>query len=144
MGRLDLRHPLRAPHAALVLLPALLLDTAFALDLVGRLLDAGGLWTAGGRVGTAGVVAGLVAGLPAGLTGARRRGGRTAAFALPYLAGVALFALARWVRGDAAIPPEPVLVGAEGMATLLVYAGGWAGGYFGGGAAPAGPRQGEQ
>lgn len=121
----------RRVSLVLVLLPVLLLDTAFALDLAGRLLDAEGLWTAGGRLGAAGAAAGLVAGLPAGVFGARARGGRPARFALLYLAGVALFALARWVRGDATIPPEPVLVSVEGVAVLLAYAGGWTGGYFG-------------
>jgi hypothetical protein len=142
----------RSMPRILVLVPALLLDAAFALDLLGRLLDAEGLWTAGGRVGVLGVAAALAAALPAGVAGARAHGGRAARFVLLYGVGAALFALARWVRGDAMIPPETVLVAAEGAAVLLAYAGGWAGGYFGG-RGPAGEtatsprpglRQGEQ
>lgn len=114
----------------LVLAPALLLDTAFAADLLGRLLGAEALWTAGAHLGGAGVAAGLAAGLPAGVVAAR---GRRFRFAVLYLAGVALFALARWVRGDAAVPPEAVLVALEGTAAALAYAGAWAGGLLGGG-----------
>lgn len=114
----------------LVLAPAVLLDTAFSLDLLGRLLDAEGLWTLGAHAAVAGVAAGLLAGLPAGTLGARGGRGRPVRFAGLYGTGLALFALARWVRGDAAIPPEPVLVAVEGMADVLVLAGAWAGGFL--------------
>lgn len=119
----------RGVLAALVLVPAVLLDTAFSLDLVGRLFGVAWLWTAGAHLAVAGVALGLVAGLPAGAAGTR---GRRWRFALPYLLGLALFALARWVRGDAAVPPEAVLVAAEGIAAALAYAGTWAGGLAGG------------
>lgn len=120
----------RSVRLALVLGPAVLLDIAFSLDLLGRLFGAEGLWTLGAHVSVAGVAAGLLAGLPAGVTGARAGGGRPVRFAVLYLVGLALFALARWVRGDAAIPPEPVLVTAEGIADVLVLAGAWAGGFL--------------
>jgi hypothetical protein len=120
----------RSSLAALVLGPAVLLDTAFSLDLLGRLFGAGWMWAAGAHLAVAGVAAGLVLGLPAGVLGARAGRGRPVRFALHYLAGLALFALARWVRGDAAIPPEPVLVAAAGIADALVLAGAWAGGWL--------------
>lgn len=120
----------RSVRLVLVLVPAVLLDTAFSLDLLGRLFGAEGLWTLGAHVAVAGVAAGLVAGLPAGVMGARAGRGRAVRFAVLYLAGLALFALARWVRGDAAIPPEPVLVTAEAVADVLLLAGAWAGGFL--------------
>ena len=120
----------RSVRLVLVLGPAVLLDTAFSLDLLGRLFGAEGLWTLGAHVAVSGVAAGLLAGLPAGITGARAGSGRPVRFAVLYLAGLALFALARWVRGDAAIPPEPVLVAAEAVADMLVLGGAWAGGFL--------------
>jgi|GEM_PF-4741184 len=120
----------RTLRHTLVLVPAALLDTAFALDLAGRWLHLEGLWTAGARVAVVGIAAGLLLGLPAGVAGARAGGRRTGRYAALTLAGLALFALARWVRGDEAIPPEPVLVAAEGIAVVLALAGAWAGGFF--------------
>ena len=114
----------------LVLAPAVLLDTAFGLDLLGRLFDAEGAWTLGAHAAVAGVAAGLLAGLPAGTPGPRAGRGRRVRFAALYGAGLALFALARWVRGDAAIAPEPVLVAVEGIADALVLAGAGAGGFL--------------
>lgn len=120
----------RSVRLVLVLGPAVLLDIAFSLDLLGRLFGAEGLWTLGAHVAVAGVAGGVLAGLPAGIAGAWAGGGRPVRFAVLYLAGLALFALARWVRGDAAIPPEPVLVAAEAVADVLVLAGAWAGGFL--------------
>jgi hypothetical protein len=111
-----------------VLAPIVLLDTAFSLDLLGRLFDAAGPWTLGAHAAAAGVAAGVLAGLPAGTLGAGR--GRRLRFAGLYAAGLALFALARWVRGDAAIPPEPVLLAVEAVADALLLAGAWAGGFL--------------
>ncbi len=120
----------RSVRLVLVLGPAVLLDTAFSLDLLGRLFGAEGLWTLGAHAAVAGVAAGLLGGVPAGVAGARAGRGRPLRFAAFYLAGLALFALARWVRGDAAIPPEPVLVAVELVADVLVLAGAWAGGWL--------------
>ena len=114
----------------LVLAPIVLLDTAFSLDLLGRLFDAEGPWTLGAHAAVAGVAAGVLAGLPAGTLGTRAGRGRRLRFAGLYAAGLALFALARWVRGDAAIPPEPVLVVVEAVADVLLLAGAWAGGFL--------------
>lgn len=117
-------------RSVLVLAPAVLLDTAFGLDLLGRLFDAEWTWTLGAHAAVAGVAAGLLAGLPAGTLGSGAGGGRRLRFAGLYTAGLALFALARWVRGDAVIPPEPVLVAVEGIADALLLAGAWAGGFL--------------
>ncbi len=117
-------------YRILVLVPAALLDTAFGLDLAGRWLHLEGLWTAGARVAVVGIAAGLLVGVPVGIAGARAGGRRAGRFAALTLAGLALFALARWVRGDEAIPPEPVLVAAEGIAVVLALAGAWAGGFL--------------
>lgn len=120
----------RPVHTFLVLAPAALLDLAFSLDLAGRLFGAPPLWTAGAHAAVAGIAAGLFAGLPAGIAGSRAAHGHTARFAALYFAGLALFALARWVRGHPAVPTEAVLVAAEGIADVLVAAGAWAGGFL--------------
>ncbi|HEX2092694.1 MAG TPA: hypothetical protein VHG28_09845 [Longimicrobiaceae bacterium] len=117
----------QSPSRLLVLGPALLLDTAFTADLLGRLFGVTWLWTAGAHLAVAGVAAGLALGLPAGALASRGQG-RPLRFVALYLLGLALFALTRWVRGDAAIPPEGVLVTLEGIAAVLAYAGSAAGG----------------
>jgi hypothetical protein len=52
-----------------------------------------------------------------------RRRGRAAAL----LAALSLFALAAWVRGNPAIPPDPAVLLAECIAAALLLAGAWLG-----------------
>lgn len=98
-----------------------LLAAATGADLLGSLTGLRALWIAGADLGTLGVVAGAFAvglRLPALLRASRGRAARFAALALP---GLALFAVARWVRGDAAIPPDPAVLLAEPVALLLLW-----------------------
>lgn len=90
---------------------------ALLLDLVGRTTGASGWWAAGAHLATAGVVVGAV-----GLALARRAPRR---FVLAGMFALPLFALARWVRGDADVVPEPPLLALEAIGGLLLLLGGW-------------------
>lgn len=105
-------------------LPAALLGAALAGDLTGLAFQRPALWIAAAHLALAGVVLG-VAGAAARLAlrlapraaaepfGSGRRG-----FALA--AALALFALARWVRGHPAVPPDPPVIGAEMIGVALL------------------------
>lgn len=98
-----------------------LLAAATAADLLGVAAGLALLWTAGAQLGTFGVLAGAFAvglRLPALLRAERSRGVR---FALLAVLGLAIFALAVWIRGDAGIPPDPAVLLAEAVATALVW-----------------------
>lgn len=124
-------HPV---HPALVPFPFAFLWGAFAFDLAGLALGRPAWWTTGAHLAAAGVALGLLAAVsgaldylhtvPPGSTGKRR----ATKHAAVNLAALALFALARWLRGDAAVPPDPALLGAEAIAVALLTAGGWMGG----------------
>lgn len=98
---------------------ALLLGAA-AADLLGAAMDAPMLWEAGARLALAGIAAGGLA-LLAGLRREGRRWRRTAAL----LAALGLFALAAWVRGSAAIPPDPGVLLVEAIAAALLLVAAW-------------------
>ena len=104
--------------------------TAFLIG--GTAFDAGGLalarplwWIAGAHLIYAGVATGAIAALagfadhlalPAGSPERRR----SATHAALNLTALALFALARWVRGHPEIPPDPPIIAAEALAAVLV------------------------
>lgn len=121
-------------HPALIPFPLAFLIGAFAFDLAGVLFDRPSLWTTGAHLAVAGVVMGLVAAVPGVIdflftvpprsTGKRR----AARHGIVNVTALALFALARWLRGDAAIQPEPVLLGVQAAGSALLLAGGWMGG----------------
>ncbi len=102
--------------STLTRLPAAFLHAAFACDLAGRLLERQPLWVAGHYLGLAGVVTGVAA--------LRYRPAR--GFGMNLLALV-LFALAGWVGGAPEVPPDPVLVGVEGIGAALLLVAGWRG-----------------
>ncbi len=92
------------------------------------------LWTTGGHLAVAGVIAGLIVAVP-GLvdfvyTVPPRSTGKKRArrHAIVNVSALLLFALARWLRGSAAIEPEPLLLGVEGIGAVLLLTGGWMGG----------------
>lgn len=124
-------HPV---HPALIPFPLAFLLGAFAFDVVGVWLDRPALWTTGAHLALAGVIAGLVAAVPGVIdywyTVPPRSTGKTRArkHALVNVSAIALFALARWIRGDATIQPDTVLIGAEGLGAGLLLMGGWMGG----------------
>jgi hypothetical protein len=104
-------------HSAALLASAVLAFAAL-LDLVGRILGQGWFWIAGGWVLPVGVIAAAAAGLVC-LTGRPRRG------TLLLLTAAFLAGLARWLRGSAAVPPDPPLIAAEILAVLFALLGYW-------------------
>jgi uncharacterized membrane protein len=117
----------------LALLPLLLLAGALAVDVAGALTLWPPLWVAGYYLTLAGVVAGLAA-VAARLLARRRaappRGGsgwRAAGYLLAGLAGLALFALAWWLRGHPEVAPDPGILVFEATALALLLAGAWLG-----------------
>lgn len=97
-----------------LLLPAaVLLSAALFADATGRLASVPRLWTTGGRLLVGGIGIGLLAWT---FQMGGGRGGRVA------LAGaLLLIAAARWLRGTAAVPPDPPLLAAECIGVLLVW-----------------------
>lgn len=121
-------------HPALIPFPLAFLLGAFAFDVLGVWLNRPALWTTGAHLAFVGVIAGLVAAVPGivdyvytvpprstGKSRARKHG-------LVNAGALLLFALARWVRGDAAVQPDVPLLAAEGIGAGLLLIGGWMGG----------------
>jgi nitrite reductase/ring-hydroxylating ferredoxin subunit/uncharacterized membrane protein len=107
---------------------------AFAFDLAGVFLDAPALWTTGAHLALAGVVTGVVAAIP-GLvdfvyTVPPNSSGKKRALRhmLAMVSAMVLFAFARWLRGDAANPPDTIILGFEALGTIALMFGGWLGG----------------
>lgn len=124
-------HPI---HPALIPFPFAFLSGAFFFDLLGVLLDRPGWWTTGAHLALAGIAMALVAAIPGTIdyfyTVPPKSSGKQRAtkHALANLTAVALFGLAWWLRGDAAVAPDPVLLGLEAIAVGLLTIGGWMGG----------------
>jgi uncharacterized membrane protein YbhN (UPF0104 family) len=115
------RARLALPLAALALLGAV-----YLLDLAGVLLSRSGLWHAAGAATWPALLA-MVLAAAIGWTGYHRgrgQGSATRHLAPRHLlvtgAGLALYALSRWVRGAADVPPDPVLLWSQGVALSLL------------------------
>lgn len=121
-------------HPALIPFPLAFLIGAFVFDVLGVWLDGPALWTTGAHLAVAGVIAGLVAAIPGIIdyvyTVPPRSTGKSRArkHALVNGSALVLFALARWIRGDATVQPDALLLGAEGLGAGLLLMGGWMGG----------------
>jgi nitrite reductase/ring-hydroxylating ferredoxin subunit/uncharacterized membrane protein len=121
-------------HPALIPFPFAFLIGAFVFDVLGVWLNRPTLWTTGAHLAVAGVLAGLLAAVP-GIIDYRytvppRSTGKARArkHALVNVSAIVLFALARWMRGDATVQPDTLLLGAEGLGAGLLLMGGWMGG----------------
>lgn len=107
---------------------------AFVFDTTGLLMRAPGLWTTGAYLAVAGVATGIVAAIPGLIdffyTVPPSSSGRKRAIKhmLLMISAMAIFAFSRWIRGDAANPPDILLLGIEGIGVLLLMIGGWHGG----------------
>jgi len=97
----------------LLLTTAAVLSGAFVADAIGRAATVPRLWTAGGRLLLAGLFVGTLTWILK-LNGAR--GGRFALAAALLIVGAA-----RWLRGTAAVPPDPPLLAAEAIGLLLAW-----------------------
>ena len=122
-------------HAAIVHFPVAFLLGATLMDIADLLCDCPDWWipTSYTLVGF-GIITALVAAVPGLLdylytvpprSSARSRATR---HMLVNLTAVTLFAGALFLRGDPEIRPEPVLVGVEGVAAILLTYGGMLGG----------------
>lgn len=121
-------------HPGLIPFPFAFLIGAFLFDLGGVWFDRPSLWTTGAHLAVAGVIAGLIAAVPGIIdyvytvppksTGKKR----ATKHALVNVTALVLFALARWLRGDATMQPDGFLIGAEAAGAGLLLVGGWMGG----------------
>ena len=124
-------HPIQP---ALIPFPFAFLTGAFLFDAVGRVTDRPSLWTTGGHLAIAGVIAALVAAVPGLIdylytvpprsTGKRR----ATKHMLVNLLAVALVASAWIVRRDMVDGPNTLVLGLELIALGLLSLGGWMGG----------------
>jgi len=107
---------------------------AFVFDMAGFLMSAPALWTTGSYLAAAGVATGIVAAIPGLIdliyTVPPKSSGRKRAIRhmLSMISAMVIFAFSRWVRGDAANPPDVLLLGIEGIGVLALMFGGWLGG----------------
>ncbi|MGH7551646.1 MAG: DUF2231 domain-containing protein [Longimicrobiales bacterium] len=121
-------------HPALVHFPLAFLIGGFFFDLAGVWFEKPGWWEVGAHLSSIGVVAALLAAVPGFIdyfyTVPRRSRGRKIAtrHMVLNLAAVAAFALARFLRGDPGVEPEPILIGLEGVGFLLLAVAGKLGG----------------
>lgn len=121
-------------HPALIPFPLAFMTGAFVFDLVGVFARAPALWTTGAHLALAGVATGVVAAIP-GLvdfiyTVPPNSSGKKRALRhmLAMVSAMGLFAVARWLRGDAPSQPDMIILGMEGIGVLALMMGGWLGG----------------
>jgi nitrite reductase/ring-hydroxylating ferredoxin subunit/uncharacterized membrane protein len=107
---------------------------AFVFDLAGVFMNAPALWTTGAHLALAGVVTGVIAAIPGVVdflytvppnSSGKKRAIRHLLF---MLSAMVIFAFARWLRGDAANPPDTIILGIEALGVIALMAGGWLGG----------------
>jgi nitrite reductase/ring-hydroxylating ferredoxin subunit/uncharacterized membrane protein len=121
-------------HPALIPFPLAFMTGAFVFDLAGSWLNAPALWTTAAHLGLAGVLTGVIAAIPGIIdfvyTVPPNSSGKKRAIRhmLSMGSAIALFAVARWLRGDAANPPSTVILAIEGLGTTALMVGGWLGG----------------
>ncbi|MDP9204974.1 MAG: Rieske 2Fe-2S domain-containing protein [Gemmatimonadota bacterium] len=121
-------------HPALIPFPLAFMTGAFVFDLAGSLLNARALWVTGAHLALAGVLTGVLAAIPGLIdfvyTVPPNSSGKKRAIRhmLSMVSAMALFAFARWLRGDAANPPDTIILGMEGLGAIALMFGGWLGG----------------
>jgi nitrite reductase/ring-hydroxylating ferredoxin subunit/uncharacterized membrane protein len=124
-------HPI---HPALIPFPFAFLWGAFLFDAAGWLLDRPALWTTGGHLAAAGVVAALLAAVP-GIVDYRYTvppdssgKKRATKHMLAMSSATVIFAVAWVLRGGTDHAPALSLLIAEAAGAALLGAGGWMGG----------------
>jgi uncharacterized membrane protein/nitrite reductase/ring-hydroxylating ferredoxin subunit len=124
-------HPL---HPMFVHFPLAFLIGALVADVIGRMSGKSEFWVAGAHLTVAGVAAGAFAGIfgfidyyytvPPNSTGKKRARNHMILNIMVLL----LFAFARYLRGDAHVPPDLPIIGVEAVAVGLLLWSGWMGG----------------
>src|SRR5690349_10048647 len=118
-------------HQVLIPFPIAFLYGALIFDVLGTAMNRPGLWTTGGHLAIAGILAALVAAGPGLIdylgsvpprSSAKKRATKHMAV---NLTGVALVALAVWQRPDSSMPPGIATLALEALAVGLITAGGW-------------------
>jgi nitrite reductase/ring-hydroxylating ferredoxin subunit/uncharacterized membrane protein len=124
-------HPI---HPMLIAFPIAFLTGAFVADAAGWLLDREMLWTFGAYLAAAGIITGLAAAVPGFIdyvwTVPPRSSGkkRATVHMAVNVTTILLFALAWWVRGEAAARPGLEVLAMEAAGVILLTVGGWLGG----------------
>lgn len=121
-------------HPALIPFPLAFMAGAFVFDIAGVFIDAPALWTTGAHLALAGVLAGVIAAIPGLIdffyTVPPNSSGKKRAIRhmISMVSAMVMFALARWLRGDAANQPDAIILGLEGLGGMALMIGGWLGG----------------
>ena len=124
-------HPI---HPALIPFPFAFLYGAFLFDLAGRLAERPAWWNTGAYLSLLGILAALLAAVPGFIdyfkTVPPRSSGKRRAtkHMILNLAAVILFAAAWAIRGHTEAMPGTAVLALEGIAIVLLTAGGWLGG----------------
>jgi nitrite reductase/ring-hydroxylating ferredoxin subunit/uncharacterized membrane protein len=107
---------------------------AFMFDIVGFMTNSPAMWTTGAHLSVVGVATGVVAAIPGTIdfiftvppdSSGRRRAIKHMSL---MIFAMVTFAFTRWIRGDAANPPDILLLALEGTGVLALMIGGWHGG----------------
>jgi uncharacterized membrane protein/nitrite reductase/ring-hydroxylating ferredoxin subunit len=124
-------HPI---HPALIPFPIAFLYGALIFDALGVVTDRTALWTTGGHLAIAGIIAGVIAALPGLIdylyTVPPNSSGKTRAtkHLTVNLSALALMAVAVTLRPESPLPPNLTALVLEAVAIALLTAGGWLGG----------------
>lgn len=121
-------------HQILIPFPIAFLYGALIFDVLGVSFDRSSLWGTGGHLALAGIIGALIAAAPGFIdylqsvpprSSAKKRATKHLAV---NLTGVALMAIAVWIRPDSALPPDFLTLALEVGSVGLITMGGWLGG----------------
>jgi nitrite reductase/ring-hydroxylating ferredoxin subunit/uncharacterized membrane protein len=124
-------HPV---HPMLIAFPIAFLSGAFGFDLLGVCLDNPSLWTTGGYLLIAGIIAAVVAAVPgiidyAAVVPPKSVGKKDAALhGIVNCVALVLFIVAACLRHGWPLAPTSIVLVLEGIAFLVLGYGGWLGG----------------
>jgi nitrite reductase/ring-hydroxylating ferredoxin subunit/uncharacterized membrane protein len=124
-------HPI---HAVLIAFPIAFIYGTLLFDVAGVVLDRPSLWLTGGHLALAGIAAALLAAIPGFIdyrfTVPPRSSAKTRAtkHLAVNLTGVALLAVAAWIRPEKPVAPDTLTLVLEAAAVASITMGGWLGG----------------
>jgi nitrite reductase/ring-hydroxylating ferredoxin subunit/uncharacterized membrane protein len=121
-------------HQILIPFPIAFLYGALIFDVLGVAFDRQALWSTGGHLAVAGIIGALMAAGPGFVdylqsvpprSSAKKRATKHLAV---NLTGVALMAIAVWIRPESSLPPDFLPLALEVGSVGLISVGGWMGG----------------